>query len=125
MTCSNESYVDAQGFHQRYGTVVKLLGDGSDLSLDPGISRAVKLLRTEANIATYESCEGGEGHCFPEPTVRFGGDHAEALRAVAILLDYGLPIFRLQRVWHVAHGELSGPWWDLVFSRKMPETPSD
>ena len=39
--------------------------------LDPGIERAVNLLR-EARVETFESCEGGAGHAFPEPTIRFG-----------------------------------------------------
>ena len=111
---------DAQGFRQRYGVVVKHLGNKFEMPLDPGIEKAVLTLR-EANIATYESCEGGAGHSFSEPTVRFGGDHAEALRAVAAVLDIGLPIRQLRRVWGVTHGELDGPWWDLVFSPAIRE----
>lgn len=38
--------------------------------LDSGISDYVHKLMKHG-VETFESCEGGEGHCFPEPTVRF------------------------------------------------------
>ena len=40
--------------------------------LDPGIRKAVERLQAEG-IETFESCEGGSGHAFPEPTIRFYG----------------------------------------------------
>ena len=117
--------VDAQGYRQRYGEAVRdKLCNKFGTPLDPGIKRAVLVVRG-AGIATYESCEGGEGHSFAEPTVRFGGNHAEALRAVAAVLDVGFPIRELRRVWGVTHGELDGPWWDLVFSTTIRDTSED
>ena len=86
-----------------------------EMALDPGIADAVQVLRG-AGIATYESCEGGKRHAFVEPTVRFRGDHAEALRAVAACLDHALAVTELRRVWGVTHGELDGPWWEVIFS---------
>ncbi len=53
-----------------------------DPPLDPGIQNAVLLLR-RAGIETFESCEGGEGHSYPEPTVRFHGHRDEGFRAFA------------------------------------------
>lgn len=91
-----------------------------ELPLDRGIARTVRVLRA-AGIATYESCEGGAGHAFTEPTVRFRGDHAEALRAVAATLDQGLPIAALRRCWGVTCGELDGPWWEVVFRATAPD----
>ena len=117
--------VDAQGFRQRYGEAVKVkLSNEFGTPLDPGIKRAVLVVRA-VGVATYESCEGGDGHSYAEPTVRFGGNHAEALRAVAAVLDIGLPIRELRRVWGVTHGELDGPWWDLVFSTTVRTTSED
>ena len=114
--------IDAQGFRQRYGKVAsEKLSNNFEMPLDPGIKRAVIAVRA-VGIATYESCEGGDGHSYAEPTVRFGGDHAEALRAVAAVLDIGLPVRELRRVWGVTHGELDGPWWDLVFSTTIRDT---
>jgi hypothetical protein len=41
-------------------------------TLDPEIAAYVDVLDAAA-IETFESCEGGEGHAFFEPTVRFYG----------------------------------------------------
>lgn len=86
--------------------------------LDPGIAPAVRLLRA-AGVPTYESCEGGRGHSFPEPTVRFRGNLAEGFAALATAMDakstIGLDVHQLRRVWRLDDGEPTGPWWDLVF----------
>lgn len=66
-------------------------------------------------METFESCEGGIGHAFPEPTVRFHGDHSEGYRAVAAAMQAGLPVAELRRVWPVLDGELTGPSWELTF----------
>lgn len=91
---------------------------GDDVELDAGIARAVAILQ-EAGVATYESCQGGEGHAFPEPTVRFGGNYAEGIAALGVALaqesQLGLRVYQLRRVWRMDNGELTGPWWDLVF----------
>src|SRR5215471_6528312 len=55
--------------------------------IDPGIRQAVKILR-EHNIETCESCEGGLGHAYPEPTVAFFGKARGWLAALAICLAY-------------------------------------
>ncbi len=85
-----------------------------ELPLDRWISFAVKVL-SEGGVETYESCEGGEGHSFPEPTVRFHGNHVEGFRAYAIAVNYGLPVFSLRRFWSVDDGELDGPHWEMTF----------
>ena len=85
-----------------------------DLGLDHGIADAVRALR-DADVETFESCEGGEGHAYPEPTVRFHGDSPEGLRALAVAMEAGLPVFELRRVWTIQDEEPNGPWWELVF----------
>ena len=87
-----------------------------DPPLDQGITLMVDALRAAA-IETFESCEGGPGHAYPEPTVRFHGDHAEGYRALAIAMRAGLPVKELRRVWPVNDGEPTGPWWELTFRR--------
>jgi hypothetical protein len=57
--------------------------------IDPGIRREVKIL-WENGIETFESCEGGRGHSFPEPTVRFHGGQSEGPPRSLWLQD-GLP----------------------------------
>lgn len=85
-----------------------------DPPLDIGIAAAVDMLRA-AGIETFESCEGGPGHAYPEPTVRFYGDRAEGFKALAIAIQRGLPVTGLRRVWPLVDGEPTGPWWELTF----------
>jgi hypothetical protein len=87
---------------------------GYDPPLDSGIRAAVETLRA-AGIETFESCEGGNGHTYPEPTVRFHGGRAEGFRAFAAAAQAGLQIAALRRVWPVIAGEPTGPWWELTF----------
>lgn len=85
--------------------------------LDPGVRVYVEALR-EAGIETYESCEGGEGHTYSEPGVRFHGQRDEGFRALAVALQHGLPVRALHRCWHVEDGEPVGPHWELTFWRR-------
>lgn len=87
---------------------------GGTLPLDRWISYAVKVLR-DAGVETFESCQGGRGHAFNDPTVRFHGGPAEGFRAVAAAIQVGLPVYALRRFWGVSSGELSGPHWEMVF----------
>lgn len=93
----------------------KEVGMCYDPPLDRGIAQAVHAL-TMAGVETFESCEGGNGHAYPEPTVRFHGDHAEGLRALAAAMSARLPVRELRRVWPVLNDEPTGPWWELTFS---------
>lgn len=88
--------------------------------LDPGIERAVKILR-EAGIETYESCEGGLGHSYKEPAVRFHGQRAEGFRALAVALDHNLPVSEIRRLWRIEDGEPVGPTWEMTFHKKLNE----
>lgn len=83
-------------------------------SLDIGIADIVHALRA-CGVETYESCEGGPGHAFPEPTVRFHGPFADGFRALAVALDAGLPVNALRRVWLMTLGEPDGPTWEMTF----------
>ena len=74
--------------------------------LDPGIRSAVVLLN-EAGIETFESCEGGVGHAYAEPTVRFEGDEQRGMRALALCEAAELPARRLSLTWSVREMEHS------------------
>lgn len=89
----------------------------ADCPLDRWISYAVKVLR-EGGIETYESCGGGSGHAFLEPTVRFYGPLPAGFHAVSIALTFGLPARALRRFWTVSDGEPVGPYWELTFYPK-------
>lgn len=84
--------------------------------LDEGIKHAVLVLRA-AGVVTYESCEGGEGHSFPHPTVKFYGTMAEGWRALGVCKNHGLPVRALRRAWDMEDGEPSGPYWEVVFRK--------
>ena len=84
--------------------------------IDPGIAKAVRIL-WDAGIETFESCEGGPGHSFHEPTVRFHGGRSEGFRALAITHQHGLKVSGLRRYWDVIDGEPVGPHWELTFIR--------
>lgn len=85
-----------------------------DPPLDPGIREIVIALASNG-VETFESCEGGKGHSFPEPTIRFEGGASEGLRAMSVALAHGLPVAKLRRVWGIVDGALHGPWWEMTF----------
>lgn len=70
-------------------------------------------------METVQSCQGGEGHAFPRPTVRFWGEMSEGYRATAVLLTHGLRIRDLIRCWRMnEYAELVGPRWEVTFYEK-------
>ncbi|MGA2513929.1 MAG: hypothetical protein ABSG37_09965 [Candidatus Limnocylindrales bacterium] len=87
--------------------------------LDPGISRAVDVLRRNG-IHTIESCQGGEGHAYAEPTVLFDGPYSDGLRALSLAVGCRREIARqpleLRRVWRIQEGEPQGPYWELQWA---------
>ncbi len=82
--------------------------------LDAGIRQEVLVLRA-AGVETFESCEGGSGHAYPEPTVRFHGDATEGFRALAAAIRAGLRVAAIRRAWPIIEGEPTGPWWEMTF----------
>jgi hypothetical protein len=89
-----------------------------DPPLDLGIRRAVEVL-AEAGVETFESCEGGNGHAYPVPTVRFHGNRNEGFRAFAAACQAGLHVAELRRVWPISDGEPTGPWWEMTFAHAL------
>jgi hypothetical protein len=87
--------------------------------LDRGIEKAVRALQANS-IETFESCEGGVAHAYPEPTVRFYGSIAAGWHAVGVCLDNGLPISSLRRVWDILDQNLpTGPYWEITFRERV------
>jgi hypothetical protein len=83
-------------------------------NLDPGIRREVEILQG-AGVETFESCQGGTGHAFFEPTVRFCGQHSEGFKALAVALQHGLRVSELRRYYSIQDGEPVGPQWEMTF----------
>lgn len=92
-------------------------GKDEIMELDAGIKSYVETLR-EAGVETYESCEGGKGHPYPEPTIRFHGDHFEGFKVLAIALQYNFPVAYLRIVWSIEDLRPVGPTWEIVFSKQ-------
>ena len=86
-----------------------------DPPLDPGIAPYVETL-VAGGVKTFESCEGGRGHAYPEPTIRFHGYRDEGFRALSVALLAGLPVQALRRVWVLIDGEPTGPYWEMAFT---------
>lgn len=84
--------------------------------LDSGIARAVAVL-LNGGVETYESCEGGEGHAYFEPTVRFHGGQYAGWNALSAALMYRLPVYALRRFWSIEGTEPVGPHWEITFRR--------
>lgn len=100
---------------------MRRMTDSSPEGLDPGIASIVHIL-VDAGIETFESCQGGEGHAYPEPTVRFHGHRSEGFRALAVALERGLNVGYLRRIWQINDGEPTGPYWELTFLLEAAST---
>ena len=83
--------------------------------LDNGIEQEVKILN-KAGVETFESCQGGNGHAYPKPTIRFHGDRSEGFRVLAIAMQNGFQIESISRIWPILDGEPTGPWWEMTLS---------
>jgi hypothetical protein len=82
--------------------------------LDVGIAKVVHTLRA-AGVETFESCEGGPGHSYPKPTVRFHGNAGAGHYALGVAITHALPVSQLRRTWDVEGECPTGPCWELVF----------
>jgi hypothetical protein len=90
---------------------------GGDEPIDPGILGWVNLLRFHG-IETCQSCEGGIGHAYPEPTIEFYGNRYIGWWAASVAMMAGefdgLRAYSLSRRWHLSDGEPQQPVWALT-----------
>ena len=85
--------------------------------IDPGIRDYLHVL-VENGVETFESCQGGQGHPYPEPTIRFHGQQAEGFRVLGMALQNRLRVTELRRVWSIEDREPVGPYWEMTFITK-------
>ena len=78
------------------------------------------MLLRDGGIETVESCQGGEGHSYHDPTVRFVGGPYTGFKALSLAMMYGLPVYNLSRTWKMIDGEPTGPEWLLTFTGQVP-----
>lgn len=91
--------------------------------IDAGIRFAVRVLHA-AGIETCQSCEGGQGHSYKEPSIdlRADGPHrASGFRALSALADYGLHVRRVELVWDVVDDLPTERIWRIVLRKAHPE----
>lgn len=95
-------------------------------ALDPGIRFAVRVLHA-SGFETCQSCQGGKGHSYLEPTVEMiaTSDDADGFGAVAALQSYGLPVAAVAIVWPVRHGLPYEKNWRITFFKTMEERADD
>lgn len=89
--------------------------------LDVGIRFAVRVLHAAGGIETCQSCQGGKGHAYDRPTVDLvaRGEDATGFRALAALVDYGLPVADIAILWDIKHGLPSDKLWRITFTQMM------
>lgn len=88
-----------------------------DQRLESGIKDAVIALINNG-IVTYESCQGGDGHLYKEPTIRFNGNRTEGMKAYHILTSNGFNVVSISRIWVNMDGELTGPNWEIIMENE-------
>lgn len=82
--------------------------------LDIGIRDYVSILRSDG-IETCQSCQGGPGHTYLEPTVDFLGGPGAGMMALGIALNHGFPVFEVRRVWRIDDGGIREALWSMTF----------
>jgi hypothetical protein len=92
--------------------------------LDPGIAPWVEKLRRHS-VETFESCQGGAGHAYAEPTIRFSGGPGAGAHAYSVARTYDLPVDAVRRTWVETDGELTGPYWEIVFRRQANDSDKE
>lgn len=96
------------------------------MSLDAGVRFAVRVLHANG-FETCQSCQGGRGHAYLEPTVEMiaGADDAEGFGALAALQAYGLPLSEISIVWHVRSGLPYEKNWRITFTKTMEDRANE
>jgi hypothetical protein len=96
------------------------------MALDPGIRFAVRVLHA-TGFETCQSCQGGKGHAYLEPSIDAvaTADDATGFGALAALRDYGLPVSALAIIWPVRNGLPYEKLWRIAFARTMEERANE
>jgi len=99
-----------------------MLGEDFYAGLDAGIRLAVRVIHA-AGIDTCQSCQGGEGHAYDQPSIDLcaSGHDARGFAVLSALTDYGLDVAELQLVWNVKNGLPYEQLWRVTLVRAYPE----
>jgi len=94
--------------------------------IDAGVRFAVKVLHAQG-IDTCQSCQGGKGHAYPEPSIEMvcGSDDARGFAALSALNAYGLPVQDIAIIWKIHNGMPYEKLWRITFFRTMEDRAND
>lgn len=91
--------------------------------IDPGIRFPIRVLHAHG-FDTCQSCQGGKGHAYLEPTIDMaagGAGDVEGIAALGPLASYGLPVSTVGIIWNVDQGLPYEKLWRITFSRTMED----
>lgn len=90
-------------------------------TLDEYVREPVYLLQ-QHGILTHQSCQGGPGHSYDEPTIDFAARPipGEGFKALAVLIEFGYKVTSLLRVYDVENAEVVESYWRITFRAKTP-----
>lgn len=125
-SCSAMSAASVVGDCEHVPWRDKMMPEAWYQQLDPGIRFPVRVLHAQC-LLTSQSCQGGEGHSYQEPTVDLvDNGTAEGMLALAALGAYGLDVMELSLVWDVQHWLPHGERiWRVTLRRAWPERADD
>jgi hypothetical protein len=92
--------------------------------IDRGVRFAVRVLHAAGGMETCQSCEGGAGHAYSEPSIDLvaeGGHDATGFRALAALTAYGLDVHDVAIIWTCQHGLPYQRIWRVTLRATYPE----
>lgn len=92
--------------------------EGLDKLIEP-----VVILLNKYGFKTFESCQGGKGHCFDSPTVRFEGSEFDLIRAYELCDLHNINVHEAKRTYRktdvyqdVTSGSSIGEIWEPPFN---------
>ena len=90
--------------------------------IDRGIRFAIRVLHAHG-LETCQSCQGGKGHSYLEPSVEMGAgaDDAYGFEALAALQAFGLPVSTVGIIWNIKNGVPYEKNWRITFFRTMED----
>ena len=91
--------------------------------MDPGIRFAVRVLHAKGGIETCQSCQGGPGHSYVQPSIDIiaGGQDSTGFAALAALADYGINVDEILLVWNIQNGLPYEKLWRVTLVKAIPE----
>lgn len=99
-----------------------MMPEGFYQKLDKGIRFAVRVLHAKG-FETCQSCQGGKGHCYNNPTIDLisSGDDSWGFAAISALQDYGIIVTDISLHWSVRNGFPYDRIWRIELANTLEE----